>query len=70
MSFLITVFDLQSVAFDLLLLSFTLYVFIVSDCVIGFNNLEAVFGCPTVTDFILLFFGFSTIFDNLKTLFL
>ena len=38
---------------------------IILDCFIGFNNLEAVFGSPTVTDFLSQLLGCSTVFDNL-----
>ena len=35
------------------------------DCFLGFDNLEAVFGCPTVTHFVSLLFGFSIVFASL-----
>ena len=38
---------------------------IIFDCVIGFYCLEAVLGCLTVTDLMLLLLGFFTVFDVL-----
>ena len=48
--------------------SFTVSIFwvIICDYFTDFENLEAVFGCPTVTDFMSSLFGFSAVLDTFR----